>query len=315
MEFDRSLLDKEGAPTEEEMREYFIKNDYTTAKSDFDVSKVSQAQAKLYMKAKKFFLAAWLKQQEKMGGKGSLKNFSNDHPLKLMEQKDEELIVGAVGKILGDEEQYTQIIDTFFDQMQPQFMVGFNAYAASVNKSVDDLTDDEIEMVTGKVADAFYNTMMELLMKSQGIPEVINLTKKVVNQTHQDFPEGNNYRKTDFQRAFYHTRTQMDTILSLDEFQENGYDTGESARNFFDQIEDEIDPAEEDEKENLILTAYYQVLDNVEREILELRVKKFTNEDIAKQLGYKTQSAISKRLAKMRKKFDEVIKELNEQLG
>jgi FixJ family two-component response regulator len=56
------------------------------------------------------------------------------------------------------------------------------------------------------------------------------------------------------------------------------------------------------------------VLDNVEREILELRVKKFTNEDIAKQLGYKTQSAISKRLAKMRKKFDELIKEISEQL-
>ena len=72
MEFDRSLLDKEGAPTEEEMREYFIKNDYTTAKSDFDVSKVSPAQAKLYMKAKGFFLDAWLKQQKKMGGKGSL---------------------------------------------------------------------------------------------------------------------------------------------------------------------------------------------------------------------------------------------------
>ena len=314
MEFDRSLLDKEGAPTEEEMREYFIKNDYTTAKSDFDVSKVSQAQAKLYMKAKKFFLAAWLKQQEKMGGTGSLKNFSDNYPLKLMEQKDEELIVGAVGKIIGDEEQYTQIIDTFFDQMQPQFMVGFNAYAASVNKSVDDLTDDEIEMVVNKVVDAFLETMVELLMKSQGIPDVIGITSDVHDQTHQDFPEGNNYRKIDFQRAFYHTRTQMDTILSLDEFQENGYDTGESARNFFDQIEDEINPAEEDKKENLILTAYYQVLDNVEREILELRIKKFTNEDIAKQLGYKTQSAISKRLAKMRKKFDELIKELDEQL-
>ena len=100
MEFDRSLLDKEGAPTEEEMREYFIKNDYTTAKSDFDVSKVSQAQAKLYMKAKKFFLAAWLKQQEKMGGTGSLKNFSDNYPLKLMEQKDEELIIGLSAKFL-----------------------------------------------------------------------------------------------------------------------------------------------------------------------------------------------------------------------
>ena len=69
MEFDRSLLDKEGAPTEEEMREYFIKNDYTTAKSDFDVSKVNETQAKLYVKAKKFFSEAWLKQQKAMGVK------------------------------------------------------------------------------------------------------------------------------------------------------------------------------------------------------------------------------------------------------
>ena len=315
MEFDRSLLDKEGAPTEEEMREYFIKNDYTTAKSDFDVSKVSQAQAKLYMKAKKFFLDAWLKQQKKMGGKGSLKNFSSDHPLKLMEQKDEELIVGAVGKILGDEEQYAQIIDTFFDQMQPQFMVGFNAYAASVNKNVDDLTDDEIKMVVDKVADAFLETMMELFMKSQGIPDVIGITSDVHNQTHQDFPAGENFDKIDFERAFYHTRTEIDTILSLDEFQENDYDAWESAKSFFDQTNDEFDPVAEDKKEQLIWNAYYQVLDNIEREILELRMKKFTNEDIAKQLGYKTQSAISKRLARMRKKFDELIKELDEQLG
>ena len=314
MEFDRSLLDKEGAPTEEEMREYFVKNDYTTAKSDFDVSKVSPAQAKLYMKAKGFFLDAWLKQQKKMGGKGSLKNFSNDHPLKLMEQKNEELIVGTVGKILGDEEQYAQIIDTFFDQFQPQFMVGFNAYAASVNKNVDDLTDSEIDMVVNKVVDAFYETMMELLMKSQGIPAVIGITSDVHNQTHQDFPAEENFDKIDFERAFYHTRTEIDTILSLDEFQENDYDAWESAKSFFDQTNDEFDPVAEDKKEQLIWNAYYQVLDNVEREILELRVKKFTNEDIAKQLGYKTPSAISKRLAKMRKKFDELIKEISEQL-
>ena len=314
MEFDRSLLDKEGAPTEEEVREYFIKNDYTMAKSDFDVSKVSQAQAKLYIKAKKFFLDAWLKQQEKMGGKGSLKNFSSDHPLKLMEHKDEELIVGAVGKILGDEEQYAQIIDTFFDQMQPQLMVAFNAYAASVNKNVDDLTDSEIDMVVNKVVDAFLETMMELFMKSQGIPDVIGITSDVHNQTHQDFPAGENFDKIDFERAFYHTRTEIDTILSLDEFQENDYDAWESVKNFFDQMDDEFDPVAEDKKEQIIWNAYYQVLDNVEREILELRVKKFTNEDIAKQLGYKTQSAISKRLAKMRKKFDELIKEISEQL-
>lgn len=231
-----------------------------------------------------------------------------------MEQKNEELIVGVVGKILGDEEQYVQIIDTFFDQMQPQFMVGFNAYAASVNKNVDDLTDSEIDMVVNKVVDAFYETMMELLMKSQGIPDVIGITSDVHNQTHQDFPTGENFDKIDFERAFYHTRTEIDTILSLDEFQENDNDTWESAQSVFELTDDEIDPVAEDKKEQLIWNAYYQVLDNVEREILELRVKKFTNEDIAKQLGYKTQSAISKRLAKMREKFDEFIKKLDEQL-
>ena len=176
------------------------------------------------------------------------------------------------------------------------------------------LTDDEIKMVVDKVADAFLETMMELFMKSQGIPDVIGITSDVHNQTHQDFPEAENFDKIDFQRAFYHTRTEIDTILSLDEFQENDNDTWESAQSVFELRDDEIDPVAEDKKEQLIWNAYYQVLDNVEREILELRVKKFTNEDIAKQLGYKTQSAISKRLAKMRKKFDELIKEISEQL-
>ena len=169
-------------------------------------------------------------------------------------------------------------------------------------------------LVVNKVADAFLETMMELFMKSQGIPDVIGMTSNVHNQTHQDFPEAENFDKIDFQRAFYHTRTEIDTILSLDEFQENDNDTWESAQSVFELTDDEIDPVAEDKKEQLIWNAYYQVLDNVEREILELRVKKFTNEDIAKQLGYKTQSAITKRLAKMRKKFDELIKELDEQL-
>ena len=44
MKLDRTLLDKNGPPTEKEMREYFIKNDYTTAVSDFDVSRVSSEQ-------------------------------------------------------------------------------------------------------------------------------------------------------------------------------------------------------------------------------------------------------------------------------
>ncbi len=312
MEFDRSLLDKEGAPTEEEMREYFIKNDYTTAKSDFDVSKVNQAQAKLYVKAKGFFLDAWLKQQKKMGGKGSLKNFSSNHPLKLMEQKDEELIIGAVSNILGDDEQTALVIGSFFDQMQPQFMLAFNAYCASVNKTLDDLNDDEIKMVVDKVADAFLETMMELLMKSQGIPDIIEISSD--NATHEDFDDSvaENFDKIDFERAFYHTRSKLGAILSLEEFQENDYDAWESAKNFFDDAGDVIDPAEEDKKYEMLENAYYQLLDNVEREIFDLLKRKFTYTDIATQLGYKTPSAISKRVKQMQKKLKKFLNQLNQ---
>ena len=103
-------------------------------------------------------------------------------------------------------------------------------------------------MVVDKVADAFLETMMELFMKSQGIPAVIEITSDVHNQTHQDFPAGENFDKIDFQRAFYHTRTEIDTILSLDEFQENDNDMWESAQSVFELTDDEIDPVAEDKK-------------------------------------------------------------------
>ena len=69
MKLDRTLLDKERAPTEKEMREYFIKNDYTTAVSDFDVSRMSSEQSKLYLKARGFFRETWCKQLDEMSGK------------------------------------------------------------------------------------------------------------------------------------------------------------------------------------------------------------------------------------------------------
>ena len=55
MKLDRTLIDKDGAPSEEETRDYFLKHDYTAYKSSFDPMTASDAELRLYQKAKEFF--------------------------------------------------------------------------------------------------------------------------------------------------------------------------------------------------------------------------------------------------------------------
>lgn len=305
MKLDRTLLDKDGPPTEKEMREYFIKNDYTTAVSDFDVSCMSSEQAKLYLKARGFFRETWCKQLDEMGGKRSMMNFSDNYPLKLLKKKDEELIVGAVGKILCDEEQYTKNIDAFFESMEPQLMTGFQAYADSVKKSVDDLSDDEIRKVIDKVVDAFLNIMMQNLMKSQDIPKLLKATRG--NASKEDFNEKTpgNFSKRDFRKAFYHTRTKIGLLLSLDELQDDEHHQLKNSDSIFENEYSDYDLQTE---YDFLIEAYKQVLDSVEREILDLRMRNFTQKDIAQRLGYKTPSAVSKRMKIMQKKFDDMMR-------
>ena len=52
MELDRTLMDNDGTPSAEELKEYFQRNDYTAFKPTYNPSRASQAQLKLYMKAK-----------------------------------------------------------------------------------------------------------------------------------------------------------------------------------------------------------------------------------------------------------------------
>ena len=305
MKLDRTLLDKNGPPTEKEMREYFIKNDYTTAVSDFDVSCMSSEQSKLYLKARGFFRETWGEQLSKMGGKRSMMNFSDNYPLKLLEKKDEELILGAVSKILCDEEQYAKNIDAFFESMEPQLMTGFQAYADSVKKSVDDLSDDEIRKVIDKVVDAFLNIMMQNLMKSQDIPKLLKATRG--NASKEDFNEKTpgNFSKRDFRKAFYHTRTKIGLLLSLDELQDDEHHQLKNSDSIFENEYSDYDLQTE---YDFLIEAYKQVLDSVEREILDLRMRNFTQKDIAQRLGYKTPSAVSKRMKIMQKKFDDMMR-------
>ena len=209
MKLDRTLLDKGRAPTVEEMKDYFKKNDYTTAPPTFDPSRAKREEMNVYMKAKAVFKENWLKNQAKFGGNASFKDYSSNHPLVVLEQADEDLISGAATNIISDPVLYGQIIDSFLDSMQPQIELAIDTYAQKNNKNVDDLTAEELEFVIDKFVDLFLDTMVNLQMQSQSVPALIKGTKKI--STHEDFTNAfdENFSRADFYRKWDHTRTKM----------------------------------------------------------------------------------------------------------
>jgi hypothetical protein len=292
MKLDRTLIDKDGAPSVDELKEYFRNNDYTTAQSTFNPSRANPRLLSMYMKAKGFFKEKWLSVQKSMGGKGSLKNFSANYPLQVLEKADEDLIAGTVGDILLDDELTTQIIDSYFAMMEEPLNTGFNAYAASVGKFPDDLTDEEVKMVVDKVTDLFLTEMMSLMMQSQSVPEILGVAKK--NGAHEDFNPnvGDNRDKKDFIRKWDHIRTKLGKPLSLDELAISDPSALEDSQTVFGTSDEEYVALEQQ---------FLDTLNGTDREIYLMRQEGLTQQEIASRLGYKSHSAVTKRMEKMKK--------------
>ena len=124
---------------------------------------------------------------------------------------------------------------------------------------------------------------------------------------HEDFDEKawNNYDKIDFERKWNHLRTQTGAILELDEEMERTAQDPRAQMPFF-AINNGLNAAFTGEEISLqLFNAFIQsVEDSTDREILYLSANGLTQQEIAQRLGYKTHSAVTKRLNKLRKRFD-----------
>ena len=316
MKFDRTLIDKDGAPTVKETQDYFKKNDYTTAPNPFDVESATQKELAVYMKSREIFRKTWLKKQKKFGGKDSFLNFSENYPLAVLEKANEELISGAVANIISNPELYEQSIDAFFTTLQPQIELAFETYAKQFNKDLETITDEEVAFVIDKFVDLFLDHMMESLMKSQGVPKIIKTARQLA--THEDFNNfiSENSSRADFYRKWDHTRTKIGKIFSFSELADNEDAIVDMEADFVERHgvgyeEDEI--ADSETWFIKFESLYLSMLDDVEKKIYESRMKGRTTTVIAKELGYASHSTVVKKLKKMRKKFDEMCAKLNKQ--
>lgn len=134
-------------------------------------------------------------------------------------------------------------------------------------------------------------------MQTQSVPEIMSAQLK--NGTPEDFNYNinKNFDRTNFERKWNAFESKVGTVLSLERLESDGFQF--TAPDVFDTV-----------SEQLLESLYLERLDEVQKEIYYLRMNGFTQKEIAERLGYKTHSAVTKQMQKMREKFTELKKYL-----
>ena len=278
-----------------ELQSFFQQNDFTSNMALEREHNSEGEQAKIFVRTKKIFGEYWLGNLRKLGVKRKMKNLSKDHPVNFLENADADYFSEEILKIYTNSEMLNRYIDRFFEMYEESVMVGLDCYAKSVSKEIDDLTDEEIHTVVEKVAGVIDETLIETVMQGQQVPAIFGISRKVPQ--HEDFTEKLSQDKINFYNKWTHANTKLGAPLLFSELSEDEATGIEGARNFFDN-----NPAEE-QRYKFLREEFAKNLNSTDQEIYYLAEQGYKQKEIAKRLGYKTHSAVSKRMKIMNKDF------------
>lgn len=137
-------------------------------------------------------------------------------------------------------------------------------------------------------------------MNTMDVQSLIEIS--LANPVAEDFNCKNplNYAKRDFEKSWYHTRTAK--TISLDEMTENADSCGGV------ELHDTVD-IEEVSIAGISAEEFLNTLDETDKKIVDMLVKKFTQAEISEEVGI-SQSAVSRHLKKIvafRKEFEKSI--------
>ena len=162
-----------------EMQNFFKNNDFTANFSLQHEITLTGAKAEVFNKAKYAFTKYWLDNLPVLGIKRQMKNFAKEYPIKLLQDTDGIYFSEQVAEIYNDPKMFEAAVSQFADMYGEQIYAGCEAYAKSVGKEVEDLTDEEISFVVDKTANVLDEELIKVLMLSQQVPEVFGVSQKV----------------------------------------------------------------------------------------------------------------------------------------
>ena len=146
------------------------------------------------------------------------------------------------------------------------------------------------------VSDIMY-TAVTSAVRRYNLQPIIDTAKEY--RCFEDFDDRNSNQKIDFIRKWYHTRTKHPQV-SFEGYQE-------WYREMYDdtfEIEDPISSFEDEVVENIDVQKFLLKLDEKDKQILQMREDGYTYKEIADRVGFKTHSAVVKRINKIGRMYE-----------
>ena len=272
---DTTLLDLDRAPTILEMRAFFKKHDWSSAKISEPKSRSAEdheaisridriMDAAFEQEARKRGLPAWsgyLDHTTRMNG-----DKFQDNPLIALRDNVEDLVSDGVRMLLTGPDE---IVESIFSQ--------FNFDDPELDKKADDF----LHTAVGTMLDVMQYDQLAGIVQDLSAAEDFNPYIKP------------NFRAQDHNKKWYHTDSEVQIEYCPD------------PEAMLPPEKAIVDP-ERLAIFNLMIEDYWKTLDDTEKKIYRLREQGYSQEEIAKSLGYSGNSAVSKRLKTMRAKFKDV---------
>jgi hypothetical protein len=269
----KTLLDLDRVPTLDELRAYFKENDFSAATYiDIDYEKMDAESVEALEYIKGLMDEKWEPLSREMGLKSDSSYYGKDNPLIAMRDNMEDLVAGGVMKLLNEKPEMVAEILEYFSQ------------------------DPDVE----RHADAFLNNAVKTMMEVMNYEELVQAVQE--NAAYEDFnhEKFNNYRSKDFGRKWNYNRSKIETV-SLNEMESAVNDEGESAPA---QVADKSVNVEEEVISQLTGQTFWDSISEDDRILLKMRMSGKTQQEIADALGYKSHSAVTKRLQKLKVIFE-----------
>ena len=225
--------------------------------------------------------------------KRNVGNFSGDFPVNLLMDADSTYIAAEAVNILGDAQRTQDAVNQFFDMFGGLVDQAIFVYCTRKNKTPDELTDEDEQRIMERVTQVVNETLLETVMQGQQFPEINEIAHKF--QTHEDFGGKRNVDAINFHNRWTHAKTKISEMLSLERLDESVPASGNI-----------------DAEYALLRDSFCSTLDDMDTRILYLLEDGKTQREIAAVLGYKTPSAVSKRIRAIQKKYEEFIKDNDE---
>lgn len=269
------------------LQDGFSDTDITQISKLKNYSSLSPSAAKLMKLTRRYML----RDLNELGIKRNLGNYSPDHPVNLLINADSGVIAEQAAQIMSSESETAAAVDYFFETFSPHFEYAMKSYCEAKDKSEDQLSDEDIEIIATRVIQVVNEELLSAVMVGQKAPELFKLSSEL--PAHEDYLRNNN-DSINFYNRWYHIKTEVGKMLSI---------SGEN-----DEFRFALDYAEMNDYYAL-RDSFSSMLDDTDKRIFELREKGYTQAEIASELGFKNHSAVTKRLDAMKKKFEKMIKE------